>query len=162
MALSANESVPVADPLAVGLNLTPTEQVAPAPMPVPHVLLEIAKAPAIPMLLKVRAALWRLVRVTVKAELVVPTVTEPKFRELVERVSGELVDPPVPLRPTVCGLFGALSLKVRVPVAAPVAVGVNVTLTVQLAPALMLAPQVLFEMANGPVIPMLVKVSATL
>jgi hypothetical protein len=53
-------------------------------------------------------------------------------------------------------------VKVSVPVADPVAVGVNVTLTVQLAPALMLTPQVLFEMAKGPVTPMLVNVSATL
>ena len=96
------------------------------------------------------------------AELVVPTVTDPKFSALPESVTGELVDVPLPLRFTVCGLFGALSVKVSVPVAAPVAVGVNVTLTAQLAPAAMPAPQVLFEMANGPVTAMLLKVSATL
>ena len=75
----------------------------------------------------------------------VPTVTVPKFSVLAESVTGELVAPPVPLRLTVCGLFAALSVKVRVPVAAPVAVGVNVTPTVQLAPAAMLAPQVLLR-----------------
>jgi hypothetical protein len=40
---------------------------------------------------------------------------------------------PVPVSPTVCGLFAALSVMVRVPVRVPVAVGVNVTLIVQLA-----------------------------
>jgi hypothetical protein len=34
------------------------------------------------------------------AELVVPTVAEPKFRVLPESVTGELVAPPVPLRLT--------------------------------------------------------------
>src|SRR5712664_3164275 len=42
---------------------------------------------------------------------------------------------PVPVRDTVCGLPDALSVIVRVPVREPTAVGVNVTLIVQFAPA---------------------------
>jgi hypothetical protein len=154
--------VPVADPVAVGLNVTPTEQVPAAPIAVPHVLLEIAKGPVIPTLEIVRAVVWRLVSVTVVAELVAPTVTEPKLSVLAESVTGVLLGVPVPLRLTVCGLFGALSVKISVPVAAPVAVGVKVTFTEHFAPALRLAPQVLLETANGPVTAMLAKVNAAL
>ena len=50
---------------------------------------------------------------------------------------------PVPLRLTVCGLLLALSVSLSVPVRFPVAVGVKVTLIVQLAPAATEPPQVL-------------------
>ena len=49
---------------------------------------------------------------------------------------------PVPVNDTACGLPVALSLTVTAPERAPVAVGVKLTLMVQLAPALRLAPQV--------------------
>jgi len=42
---------------------------------------------------------------------------------------------PFPVRLTVCGLPPALSVMVKVPVRAPAAVGVNVTLIIQFAPA---------------------------
>lgn len=154
--------MPVAAPLAVGLNVTPTEQLAPAPMPVPHVLLAIAKTPVIPMLVKLRDTLWWLVTVTVVAAVVVPVVTVPKLRVLAERVTGELVVPPVPLRLTVCGLLVALSVKVNVPVVAPVAVGVNVTPTEQVPPAATLAPHVLLAMLNPALTATGLRVSATL
>ena len=41
---------------------------------------------------------------------------------------------PVPAKATTCGALEALSLTVRVPVRVPVAVGVNLTPAVQLAP----------------------------
>lgn len=91
-----------------------------------------------------------MVSVTVTAALVLPTATVPKFNELADRVTGELELLPVPLRLTVCGLFPALSVKVSVPVAAPVVVGVNVTPTVQFAPAATLTPQVLLAIPKGP------------
>ena len=50
--------------------------------------------------------------------------------------------PPLPLREITCGLFGALSVRVKVPVRLPVAEGVNLTLTVQLAPGAIELPQV--------------------
>ena len=49
----------------------------------------------------------------------------------------------MPVRLTVCGLPVALSVTVIVPGCVPVAVGVNVTLIVQLAPAATEVPQVL-------------------
>jgi len=58
-------------------------------------------------------------------------------------LSGEDVYWPVPARLTVCGLPVALSVMVIVPGRLPVAVGVNVTLMVQLAPAATELPQVL-------------------
>ena len=52
---------------------------------------------------------------------------------------------PVPLRPSVCGLVTALSVRVSVPFTVPAAAGENVTLTVQVAPAARLVPQVLLD-----------------
>ena len=49
---------------------------------------------------------------------------------------------PLPLRLILWGVFGALSFRVTAPVRAPVAVGVNFTLIVQLAPAATVLPQV--------------------
>jgi hypothetical protein len=155
-------TVPLAAPVDVGVNVTPTVQLAPPATLVPQVLLEIAKAPLIPTLVIERDELWRLVSVTVTAALVVPTVTVPRFSALADSVTGELEVLPVPLRLTVCGLFPALSVKVNVPVAAPVAVGVNVTPTLQLAPAATLVPQVLLEIPNGPLVRMLENVSKPL
>jgi hypothetical protein len=51
--------------------------------------------------------------------------------------------PPVPESATFCGLSGASSVIVRVPVRLPAAVGVKVTLTVQLAPQPSDVPQLL-------------------
>src|ERR1019366_3330949 len=83
----------------------------------------------------------------------------PKFNALADSVTAVL---PVPLRLTFCGLFEALSVKVSVPLAAPVAVGVNVTPTAQLAPLVTGVPQVLLEIAKGPLIPTLEIVSDVL
>jgi hypothetical protein len=91
------------------------------------------------------ATLSRFVSVTLRTELVVPAVTPEKLIELEESVTGAL---PVPERLTVCGLFGALSVNVNVPVAAPTAAGEKVTPTVQLAPAATLVSHVLLPTAN--------------
>ena len=66
---------------------------------------------------------------------------------------------PVPVRVTVCGLPVALSVTVMVPGWLPVAVGVKVTVMVQLAPAATEVPQVLVW-AYGALAAMLVMVSA--
>ena len=55
---------------------------------------------------------------------------------------------PVPERVTTCGPVTAESVNVRVPVTGPVAVGEKVTPIVQVAPAPMLAPQVLLATLN--------------
>ena len=50
---------------------------------------------------------------------------------------------PVPVREAVCGLFAALSVMVSVPLRVPLAVGVNVILTVQVVLGARLVPQLL-------------------
>jgi hypothetical protein len=65
-----------------------------------------------------------LVTVTDWLALDDPSATTPKFNVVADNVMAAL---PLPLRLTFCGLFDALSVKVNVPLAAPVAVGVNVT-----------------------------------
>jgi hypothetical protein len=82
----------------VGEKVTPTVQLAPAPIVAAQVLLAtrnpvLALTPAI-----VRALLRRFVKVTVRVELVVPTLTVEKLMELEEKVTGAL---PVPDRLTV-------------------------------------------------------------
>ena len=93
-----NVNAPVTAPVAVGENVTPTEQLAPAAMLAPHVLLAIAKLALATMLANESGTLPRFVSVTDLIELVVPTVTYPKFKLLEENVTGAL---PVPLRFTV-------------------------------------------------------------
>jgi hypothetical protein len=58
-------------------------------------------------------------------------------------IVGAAVDAvPVPVSDIVCGLFGALSVRVRAPARFPAAVGLNFTLIVQLTPAATVLPQV--------------------
>lgn len=70
---------------------------------------------------------------------------------------------PLPVRATVCGLPAALSVMVSVPVLLPRALGVIVTLMLQLAPAATEVPHVLVCAKSPllvPVIAMLLMVSA--
>lgn len=121
-----NVNVPEAGPVAVGVNVSPTAQFAPAATGVVQVLETTVNPALATTLLIVRPVLKRFVKVTFRVELVCPTVTVPKFSVLVENVTGA---EPEPERLTVCGLLEALSAKVRIPVAAPTAVGENVTPT---------------------------------
>jgi hypothetical protein len=50
---------------------------------------------------------------------------------------------PIPLRLMLCGLPGALSLTVKLPLRAPASVGLNTTLMEQLVPAVIVLPQLL-------------------
>ena len=61
---------------------------------------------------------------------------------------------------TVCGLLAASSVKLSVPVSAPLAVGVKVTPTVHVLPAATVL-QVLEAMAKSPVMPTDVMFSVT-
>lgn len=90
--------MPVADPIAVGENVTPTAQLPPAAMPAPHVLLATAKPALVAMLANVSATFWRFVTVTDFTELVLPIATVPKLKLVEENVTGAL---PVPERLTV-------------------------------------------------------------
>ena len=81
------------------------------------------------MLKIVNGPAWLFFTVKVFAVLVVPNTWLPKERLAADRVTEPV---PVPLNCAVCGVFGALSLTVSLPVRAPSAVGVKVTEMVQL------------------------------
>ena len=68
---------------------------------------------------------------------------------------------PVPLRETLCGLPGALSVTDNVPVRVPPCVGLNATLIVQLAPAARLEPQEVWVWRKSPLAVMLVMLSVS-
>ena len=63
----------------------------------------------------------------------VPTIWLGKVSEAGESVAGPEVA--VPVRPTIWGLLGALSVTVRMPYRLPATLGAKVTLMVQEAPA---------------------------
>jgi hypothetical protein len=122
----------------------------------PQVLLATVKSPVAVIVAIVKDALRPFVNVMICAAAVEPMVVLANVRLAGETVTGVT---PVPERVTVCGLFAALSVNVNVPPAAPKAVGVNETPMVQVAPALMLAPQVSEATAKGPLATMLEKLS---
>src|SRR5882762_9349479 len=80
-------------------------------------------------------------RVTGCEALILPSACAVKVRA--DGAAFSTVAPPVPVSDTVCGLPEALSVMLRVPGRVPLAVGVKVTLTVQLEFAATLAPQLL-------------------
>jgi len=80
-----------------------------------------------------------LVNCTLLVALLLPTTTLPNDTLAGLNVTGGV---PVPESATAWGLFFALSVIESVPVRVPVAVGVNVTLIVQLAPTATDVPQV--------------------
>src|SRR5271155_4291708 len=99
----------------------------------------------IPLIFKV--ALPLLVNVIVCAALLVPTVCEAKVRLAGARVTaGAVAAAPVPVKATDCGLPLASSAMDTEAVRVPVAVGLNVTLMLQLAAAARVAPQVLVSL----------------
>jgi len=138
-ALSATDSVPVRILEAVGVKVTLMEQLAPAAKVAGLVgqafapVLVAAKSPEAAKELIVKAAVPVLVNVTVIGALVVASSWLPKSRLVGANPTAGAV--PFPLSGTVCGLPPALSATDSVPVRAPEAVGVKVTLMEQLAPA---------------------------
>jgi hypothetical protein len=145
-------------PLPRGANFTLMVQLLPDAREEPQVLVCVKSPELVPvneMELIVRVAGPTFVRVTVLAALVVPTSWSEKLR----LVGLTVTMVPVPLSATVCGLPKALSLKVKVAERAPATWGRNVTLTVQVDPAVSVVPQVFEGMAKSaalvPVIAML-------
>src|ERR1035437_10307219 len=111
----------------------------------------------------VKATLPELVRVIIWAELVVPTDWLPKERLEGETLTVEVVQAPETL--TVWGLPVALSAMAMAAMRVPAAVGLKVTLMVQLAPAATLDPQLLVwakSLALAPDTAMLVTLKAEL
>src|SRR5213082_2516064 len=138
-ALSVTDSVPVRAPEVVGVKVTLIEQLAPAAKVAGLVgqafapVLVAAKSPEAAKELIVKAAVPVLVNVTVIGALVVASSWLPKSRLMgVNPTAGAV---PFPLSGNVCGLPPALSATDSVPLRAPEAVGVKVTLMEQLAPA---------------------------
>jgi hypothetical protein len=137
--------LPVCAPVAVGLNVTPTvHDAAPANELVQVVVAGLNSALLLATLSPEMAIVPAFFTVKVVAAVVLPTATEPKPWV------------PVPVRPAVC--VPALSTTVRVPVRAPVALGVKVTVMAQFAAAVTEA-QVLVAV-KSPLADMLVTVSA--
>ncbi len=160
-ALSVMLRVPVRVPDAVGVNVRLMVQLAPAATELPQVLVW-AKSPLAETLVRFSEALPVLESVTDCAALVVPTGWLANVSEEAERLTtGAEAAAPVPVKLTDCGLPEALSVMLRVPVRVPDAVGVNVTLMVQLAPAATELPQVLVW-AKSPLAETLVRFSEAL
>jgi hypothetical protein len=121
-----------------------------SPLFVPLTARPVMLRGAVPLLLRVKGIL----------PLAIPTGWFPKLVLVGARVATG-TPPPVPERLTVCGLPVALSVIVSAPTIVPVAVGVKVTLIVQLAPAANPVPQV-FVCANGALATMEVNVTEPL
>src|SRR5437016_6091171 len=138
-ALSVSDSVPVRAPEAVGVEVTLMVQVPPAAKVAGLVgqalapVLVAAKSPEGANELIVKAAAPVFVSVTVIGALVVASSWLPKSRLVgANPTPGAVL---FPLGVMICGLPPALSVSDSVPVRAPEAVGVKVTLMVQFAPA---------------------------
>src|SRR6202521_5998839 len=96
------------------------------------------------MLVMFSNAVPEFVSVTVCAALAVLSCWVAKVRLVADKLTaGAATVVPLPVRLTVCGLPVALSVMVMVPGRLPVAVGVKVTVMVQLAAAATDVPQVL-------------------
>lgn len=150
-ALLVTVSVPVAEPEAVGVNVTETVQLAPAARVLPQVLV-CANGPVVATAEMSAVAPPPLVTVVVCAALVEPTVVLPNVSSAGDADSDGVAGVvPVPVSETVSGLFDALLVTVRVPVWVPDAVAPYSTEKVQFAPAARLLPQVLV-CENGPVV----------
>src|SRR5256884_439217 len=138
-ALSVSDSVPVRAPEAVGVLLmlmVPPTPAALADAIVVQALAPVlvaAKSPEGANELIVKAAAPVFVSVTVIGALVVASSWLPKSRLVGANPTPGAV--PFPLRENICGLPPASSASDSVPVRAPEAVGVKVTLMVQFAPA---------------------------
>jgi hypothetical protein len=164
VALSATEIAAVRLAAEAGVNVTVMVQVAPAARDAPQLLLWpklLEFVPVTEMLVMVSAAVPGFDSVMGRAVAEVPTVVLGKASGFGLRTACGAV--PVPVSATVCGEPVALSTTDREAVRLPDAVGVKVTVMMQLAPAASDVPQ-LFDwlklLAFVPVTEMLVMVRA--
>jgi hypothetical protein len=149
VSVAKNTSVPVG-----GAKVTLTPQTPPAVI-VPSQVFVAAKAVGLVPLngvVNVRFVFPMFCKTTNCALLVVPAVCLPKLRNFgVTVASVALAFSPVPIKKTACGEVPvSLSATVSSPSAAPAAVGVYVTLIVQLKPGPSDPGQVLAEIAKVP------------
>lgn len=160
-ALSLTDKVPVAAPVCVGVKTTLNVHLDLAARLDEQVVVETLKGPVVEALMPVKDTVPRLSSVNVFAALDVPTAVFGKFADAGVSLAAT---PPVPERATVCGLPGALSVIVKVPVRVPEAVGVKVTSILQFFPAASVLPQgfVLAVKAKSPLVAMLLMFSVAL
>ena len=138
-ALSVMVTLLVRLPANVGTNVTEMLQLA-ATASVAQVF-PTKKSPVAAMPLIASEAVPLLVKVRFWVGLMVPTNWLVNTSAVSERLTAGAI--PVPVRVTVCGEPGALSLIVTLPVLLPVIVGANVTEMLQLAATAKVGPQVL-------------------
>jgi len=132
-ALVVKVSEPVRSPEALGVNVTQTSQPYPGDKDgFPQKSFSV-KSPVTATLEILREAVPALVIFTSTVEPVAPTAAEAKLTLVGVRttVEGPEEPEPVPLRLNECGLPAALSVIVTDAVRVPVAVGLKVTLIVQ-------------------------------
>ena len=115
-ALSLTDKLPVLVPVCVGVKTTLNVHFALAARLVEQVVAEILKSPVVEALIPVKVTVSRLSSVNVFAALDTPTTVFGKFADTGVSLAAT---PPVPDRATVCGLPGALSVIVKVPVRVP-------------------------------------------
>src|SRR5207244_1975063 len=126
--------LPTRAPVASGVKVTSSVQVAPETTVAGHVEVK-AKSPAIVIEAMASAPGPLFMSVTVCALLVVPTVRAANVSDAGVSVMEGAAASPVPESGIVCGLPTALLVTESVPVIGPVVPGANVTLTVHDAPA---------------------------
>jgi len=141
-ALSVMVRVAVRDPAAIGEKIKVIVQLPPAAIPVPQVLVW-EKSPALTpviVMLEIVSGPPPVFDGVMLCDEVVPTAVPPKMTGVARFRIGTT---PLPVSETDSGLSEALSVIVTDAVRVPVAVGVNVTLIAQLAPATTELPHVL-------------------
>ena len=127
-------------PATEGLNVMTILQVLAGMIVLPMQLSDSVKSPLAATVCTVSGAVPVLVKVTFFVPLETPRSVPGKVRVVAERLTAGAI--PVPLRFTTCGLLPASSLIVKAPLRLPVAVGLKVTVSVQLPPAGTVEPQV--------------------
>ena len=135
--------MPIRVPVVVGLNVTDIVQLAPAANVPLHGVVPLptaAKSPVVPIESDV-LTLPVFLTVTVLPALVVPTACDANVSVAGVAVTVVGVPAPTPDSVTICGELVALSVIEIVPGSDPFAVGVNVTVTVQLVPICKRVPQ---------------------
>lgn len=161
-ALSLTLIVAVRVPVAPGVKVTEIVQVDFAARLESQVFVGAAKspgsAPVNVMIPIVKAVERLLVSVTFLAALLVPTFCAANVNEAGTTFVCTM---PVPDNEAVCGLFEAASVTVRVPVSAPMMLGVNVTVMTQLPFAGMLPSQVSLSVKSRFPVAILEMVSGT-
>ena len=129
LALSVILKMPDCMPAAPGLKVTLIVQLAPEATLLPQVFVWL-NGPVTEILLMSKIPRPVLVSLTGCAGLLVNTTWSGKVRLVGESVTAG--DTPTPVNGSACGLLGALSVTLTVPVRVPVAEGLNVTVILQL------------------------------